>query len=91
MENKIFLHKKILASGKRNKKVDVKNYHFNGISTFLLFSNRNSLVKNLSSHLIFSEKITKRLVSYGFARVLEQKRNYCTLLINKNMEFYSKK
>ena len=82
----IFLHKKILESGKRNKKVDVKNYHFNGISTFLLFSNRNNLVKNLSSHLIFSEKITKRLVSYGFARVLEQKRNYCTLLINKNME-----
>ena len=38
----IFLHKKILESGKRNKKVDVNYYHFNGISTFLLFSNTDA-------------------------------------------------
>ncbi len=81
----IFIHKKILELDKKNKKVDVKNYHFEGISTFLLFSNKNNLVKNLCSHLIFSKKITKKLVSYGFSRVLEQKRNYCTLLINQDM------
>ena len=82
----IFLHKKILKLGKRNKKVDVNHYHFSGISTFLLFSNRNTLVKNLCSHFIFSKSITQKLVNYGFARVLEQKRNYCTLLIRQGMK-----
>ena len=81
----IFLHKKILSLGKRNLQVDVKNYHFKGISTFLLFSNKNDLVKNLCTHLIFSQKITKKLVANGFSKILTYKRNYCVKLIKHDM------
>ena len=34
----IFLHKNILKSDRKNLQIDIKNYHFEGISTILLFS-----------------------------------------------------
>ena len=80
----IFLHKNILKSGKRNLKVDVKNYHFEGISTLLLFSNYNKLLKTLCSNFIFSKNEILALIHNGLDVIIGEKMKYCTFLYKNN-------
>jgi len=80
----IFLHKNILKAGKKNMKVDVKNYHFEGISTLLLFSNYNKLLKTLCSNFIFSKNEILALIHNGLDVIIGEKMKYCTFLYKNN-------
>lgn len=81
----IFLHKNILKSGKKNLKVDINHYHFEGISTLLLFSNQNSLIKKLCNNFIFSKNETLALIKNGIGTEITQKIDYCLKLYKDNL------
>ncbi len=81
----IFLHKNILKSGKENLKVDIKYYHFEGISTLLLFSTQNRLIKDLCSNLIFSKNETLNLFRWGVNTTISSRMDYCIKLYKNDV------
>ena len=81
----IFLHKNILNKNKKNLKIDIKHYHFEGISTLLLFSNNNDLLKKLCGNFIFSKKETLDLMRYGIDPLITEKTEYCIKLYTENL------
>lgn len=76
----IYLHRNILDSGRKNRQVDVKHYHFSGISTVSLFSTENHLVQNLCNHFIFSKEHIRGILDYGLSSVLTEKVDHCSFL-----------
>ena len=81
----IFLHKNILQSGKKNLQVDIKNYHFEGISTLSLFSTKKDLIQKLCNHFIFSKEILIGMIRYGLGRSITEKIDYCTKLLRNDL------
>ena len=81
----IFLHQNILNSGRKNLQVDVKNYHFEGISTLSLFSTNKDLIQKLCNHFIFSKEILIGMIRYGLGRSISEKIDYCTKLLRYDL------
>ena len=77
----IFLHKNILKSDRKNLQIDIKNYHFEGISTILLFSTENDLIKNLCSNFVFSKEILIGMIRYGLGRSISERIDYCNQIL----------
>jgi hypothetical protein len=81
----IFLHKNILQSGRKNLKVDIKNYHFEGISTLSLFSNKQNLIQILCNHFIFSKEYLIGMIRYGLGRSITERIDYCTTIFRNDI------
>ena len=81
----IFLHKNILESNRKNLQVDIKNYHFEGISTLSLFSTKKDVIQKLCNHFIFSKELLIGMIRYGLGRSITEKIDYCTKLLKKDL------
>ncbi len=80
----IFLHQNILQSGKKNKQIDIDNYHFEGISTLSLFSTKKDLIQRLLNHFIISKKISKKFMR-AFTTIMMERRSLCISLYDNNL------
>ena len=80
----IFLHQNILKSGKLNARVDIENYHFEGISTLCLFSTNDKLIQDLCNHFILSKDMVKSLMR-AFTTIMMEKRDLCLSLYKNNL------
>ena len=81
----IFLHKNILESNRKNLQVDIKNYHFEGISTLSLFSTKKDVIQKLCNHFIFSKELLIGMIRYGLGRSITEKIDYCTKLLKNDL------
>ena len=80
----IFLHQNILKTGKKNLQVDIKQFHFAGISTLSLFSTKQDLIQDLCSHFILSRKEVS-VFKRAFTTRLMEISNLCGRLYDNNL------
>ena len=81
----IFLHQNILNSGRKNLEIDIKNYHFEGISTLSLFSTQEDLIQKLCNHFIFDKVILRGLIKHGFTTTISERMDLCKKLLKYNL------